>query len=99
VIAPVAANPIAKGLFTAAFLARLLYYKYVLGLPVHRIVKALAAEGLDVAEGTLAGSLRALAGLLRPLEEAIVARNAAAGHLHADETSWRGYARTEGKAC
>lgn len=97
VIAPVAPNPIRRGRFTAAFLARLLYQKYVLGLPVHRIAKALAAEGLDLAEGTLSGALKALAGLLKPLGEAIVARNAAAAHVHADETSWRVYEKTEGK--
>jgi transposase len=97
VIAPVAANPIRKGRFTHGFLARLLYQKYVLGLPVHRIVKALAAEGLDVAEGTLSGALKALAVLVKPLEEAIVVRNAAATHVHADETSWRVYEKTEGK--
>ena len=48
VTAPPAPNPIPKGRFTAGFLARLLYQKFVLGLPVHRIVKALAAEGLVV---------------------------------------------------
>jgi transposase len=97
VVAPVAPNPIRKGRFTAGFLARLLYQKYVLGLPVHRIARALAADGLDVAEGTLAGALKAVAGLLSPLQEAIVARNAAAGHVHADETSWRVFEKTEGK--
>lgn len=97
VIAPVPPNPIVKGRFTAAFLARLLYQKYVLGLPVHRIARALAADGLDVAEGTLAGALKAVAGLLIPLEEAITARNAAAVHVHADETSWRVFEKTEGK--
>ncbi|HSV65716.1 MAG TPA: transposase [Mycobacteriales bacterium] len=40
-----------KGRFTAAFLARLLYEKYVLGLPPHRVAKALAAEGLEVTGG------------------------------------------------
>jgi transposase len=97
VIAAPAPNPIPKGLFTAGFLARLLYQKYVLGLPVHRIVKALAADGLDVAEGTLSGALKALAVLVKPLEAAIAVRNAAAGHVHADETSWRVYEKIEGK--
>lgn len=96
-IAPPAANPISKGRFTAGFLARLLYQKYLLGQPVHRIVKALAADGLQVAEGTLAGALKALAGHLEPLSEAITARNGAAGHVHADETSWRVYEKIEGK--
>ena len=40
VTAPPAANPIPKGRFTSEFLARLLYEKYVLGLPVHRIVRS-----------------------------------------------------------
>jgi len=89
--------PVARGRFTAAFLARLLYQKYVLGLPVHRIVRALAADGLDVAEGTVTGALKAAADLLVPLEDAISARNAQAVHVHADETSWRVFERTEGK--
>jgi transposase len=97
VIAPVAANPIRKGRFTAAFLARLLYQKYVLGLPVHRITRALAAEGLDLAQGSVTGVLKAVADLLVPLEEAIVARNAQAVHVHADETSWRVFEQIEGK--
>jgi transposase len=97
VTAPPAPRPIAKGLFTAGFLARLLFSKYVLGQPVTRIVRHLAAEGLDVAEGTLAGNLKALADLLEPLETAIRARNAAAVHVHADETTWRVYEQTEGK--
>lgn len=97
VIARPAPNPVRKGRFTHTFLARLLYQKYVLGLPVHRIVKALAAEGLDVAEGTVSGALKAVADLLAPLEEAIRARNAQAVHVHADETSWRVFERVEGK--
>ena len=97
VTAPPAPNPVPKGRFTAGFLARLLYQKFVLGLPVHRIVKALAAEGLAVPEGTLAGALKALAGLLVPLETAIRARNATATHVHADETTWRVYEHLEGK--
>ena len=97
VIAPVPPKPVAKGRFTAGFLARLLYQKYVLGLPVHRIVRALAADGLEVAEGTVCGALKAVADLLVPLEEAILARNAQAVHVHADETSWRVFERVEGK--
>jgi hypothetical protein len=97
VTAPLAPNPVAKGLFTAGFLARLLYHKYVLGMPVHRIVRLLAAEGLPVSEGTLTGALHNTAALLEPLREAIVIRNAAAVHVHADETTWRVYERPDGK--
>ena len=97
VTAPPAPNPVAKGLFTAGFLARLLYHKYVLGMPVHRIVRLLAAEGLEVSEGTLTGAMQQMAALLEPLREAIVARNRGAVHVHADETTWRVYERPDGK--
>ena len=97
VTAPVPAKPIGKGRFTIGFLARLLYEKYVLGLPLHRIATALAAGGLDVAEGSLSGVLKEVHTLLAPLEQAIAARNAAAGHVHADETGWRVFERVEGK--
>jgi transposase len=92
-----APNPVPKGRFTAAFCARLLYLKFVLGLPVHRIARMLAAEGLAVPEGTLAGVLKALAGLLEPVETAIRSRNSAATHVHADETTWRVYQQVEDK--
>jgi transposase len=87
-VAPVPPKPIPKGLFTAGFLARLLTEKYVLGRPLERIVAALASEGFEVAPGTLVGALQALSALLAPLDAAIRARNAAAAHLHIDETSW-----------
>lgn len=69
----------------------------MLGLPLHRIAKALAAEGLDVAEGTLSGALKDVHALLAPLERAIADRNAAAGHVYADETGWRVFEQVEGK--
>jgi len=97
-VAPPAPKPIRKGLFTAGFLARLLVDKYVLGRPVCRIVAALGNDGLEVAEGTLVGALKALSALLAPLDAAIRARNAAAGHLHVDETSWSVFEEVPDKA-
>ena len=89
VCAPPPAKPVPKGLFTAGFLARLVYEKHVLGRPVHRIVQALAADGLDVAAGTLCGALKQVAPLIAPWAEAIAAHGRTAGHVHADETSWQ----------
>ena len=97
VIAPVPAGPIPKGLFTTEFLARLLMEKYVLGRPVHRLVKALACEGYAPSEGTLSGSLKRLFPLLEPLARVIAAHGAAAAHIHADETSWRVFEDLPGK--
>ena len=55
--APPAPKPIGKGRFTSTFLARLLVEKFVHGRPTHRIAAALAHDGLDLADGTLAGVL------------------------------------------
>lgn len=92
------ARPTPKGRFSGGFLARLLVEKYVLGRPLHRIVAALGYDGLDVAEGSLVGTLRTVSGLLEPLEAAIRERNAIAAHQHIDETSWRVFEPVEGKA-
>lgn len=92
-----APKPVPKGRFTASFLGRLLFEKYVLGRPLRRITAALAADGFEVAEGSLCGALAETAPLLAPLEEAVAARNAAAAHLHADETGWHVFEQVAGK--
>ncbi|MGH3180687.1 MAG: IS66 family transposase, partial [Streptosporangiaceae bacterium] len=89
VTAPGPAKLIGRGLFTTEFCVNLLIAKYQLGLPFNRVIAMLAFQGLEVAPGTLAGVARRLDDLLAPLAAAIAARNAAAGHAHADETSWR----------
>ncbi len=97
ICAPPAAKPVPKGMFTAGFLARLAYEKYVLGRPVHRIVMALAADGFDVASGTLAGALKQIAPLIAPWAAAIAAHGRQAAHVHADETSWQVFEDVDGK--
>jgi len=84
IASPPVPKPIAKGRFTAGFLARLLVEKFVLGWPVHRVAAALAMERLDVPASILAGILADCAPQQAPLAAAITARNAAAGRLHAD---------------
>lgn len=96
-VAPPVPKAIGKGRFTTGFLARLLVEKFVLGRPAHRIVAALAQDGFDLAEGTLAGVFAACSDLLAPLAQLISDRNAAAAHLHVDETSWQVFAAVEGK--
>jgi transposase len=97
ICAPPPRKAIAKGRLSTGFLARLLTHKFALGLPTHRIAALLAADGLEMAEGTLAGVYAALSDLLAPLAGAIEARNAASGHLHVDETRWSVFEAVEGK--
>ncbi|HUK68122.1 MAG TPA: IS66 family transposase, partial [Streptosporangiaceae bacterium] len=87
--APAPARLIGKGLFSVEFCVNLLIAKFALGLPFNRVIAMLSFQGLELAPGTLAGVAQRLDGLLAPLAAAIAARNTAAGHAHADETSWR----------
>jgi transposase len=89
VTAPGPPQLIGRGLFSTEFCVNLLIAKYALGLPFNRVIAMLSFQGLEVAPGTLAGVARRLGQLLAPLAAGIAARNAAAGHAHADETSWR----------
>jgi transposase len=96
VTAPGPPKLIGGGLFTTEFRVNLLVARYALGLPFNRVIAMLAFQGLQAAPGTLAGVARRLDGLLAPLAGAIAARNAAAGHAHADETSWRVFGQPAG---
>ena len=87
----------AQGPVHRRVLARLAYEKFVLGRPVHRIVQALAADGFDVAPGTLCGALKQVAPLIAPWAEAIAAHGRQAGHVHAGETSWHVFEDVHGK--
>ncbi len=58
---------------------------------------ALAADGFDVAAGTLCGALKQIAPLIAPWAEAIAAHGRTARHVHADETSWQVFEDIEGK--
>ena len=69
----------------------------MLGRPVHRIVAALAADGFEVAAGTLCGALKQVAPLIAPWAAAIAAHGRQAGHVHADETSWQVFEDVDGK--
>ena len=88
ITAPPPPKAIAEGRFSAGSVARLVVAKYVVGVPCQRLISLLAMEGARFSAGTLAGVLSSTAPLLAPLAEAIRQRNAAAGVLHADETSW-----------
>ncbi len=98
VTAPPPPKVIPKGRMSAGMLARLLVAKYVVGTPCSRLAMSLGLEGADLAPGTMAGVLLALAPLLAPLAAAIRARNAASELLHVDETSWPVFVEVVGKA-
>lgn len=97
IASPPPPKPIPKGRLSVGFLARLVFYKYGLGLPLARIVALLAAEGAQFSPGSLVGSLDRVGELFKPLAEVIREHNATSSHLHVDETSWKVFVLVPGK--
>jgi transposase len=96
VMAPGPPKAIGKGLFSNAFIAMLFTERYVAGRSMNSLVTGLGRQGADISPATLAGTCAQAGALLVPLSEAIVARSRASWHLHADETTWRVFAPSEG---
>ncbi|MGH3273404.1 MAG: IS66 family transposase [Streptosporangiaceae bacterium] len=88
VTAPGPPKATGKGLFSNAFIARLLAERYVSGRSQHSITAGLARDGAEISDATLCGTVQAAGALLAPLEDAITARSRDSWHLHADETTW-----------
>jgi hypothetical protein len=65
-VAPRVPKAISKGRFPAGFLARLLVEKFVLARPVHRIVAALAHDGLELGRGHPGRGVRSVCGPAGP---------------------------------
>ena len=97
VTAPAPARLIERGKFGLSVWTSVLLDKFVYGRPSHRLLQDLADHGLNMASGTLAGGLKALAPLFAPLEQAFVQELRDASHWHADETRWAVFIDVPGK--
>ena len=97
VTAPVPARLIERGKFGVSVWTSVLLDKFLYGRPSHRLLQDLGDHGLNMAPGTLAGGLKALAPLFAPLEQALVQKLRGASHWHADETRWAVFVQIQGK--
>jgi len=97
VTAPGPAKLIPKGKFSTGFWVHLLLDKFLFQLPLHRIRRMLALEGLSVSQGTLTGGLKRVHALLQPLYAGILERSRQAAHWHMDETRWMVFDEVAGK--
>ncbi|MBI5242345.1 MAG: IS66 family transposase [Elusimicrobia bacterium] len=97
ITAPPPAKLIPKGMFAIDFWVRFLIAKFLIQLPVHRVLIMLAMEGLEISPGTIAGGFRFLAPLLEPVYNGIVAHSHQARLRKMDETRWFVFILKEGK--
>ena len=97
VSAPAPCRLIERGKFGISVWAAVLLDKYLYGRPSHRLLQDLGHHGLDLAPGTLAGGLQALAPMFEPLQAAMLAKLRSEQHWHADETRWAVFVPMAGK--
>ena len=86
--APKPAKLIPKGLFAVNFWVQVLLKKFEFQQPLHRTVRELRAQGLEVSPGTLTGGLRKLKDLVVPLAGQFVLHSRQGSHWQMDETRW-----------
>jgi transposase len=75
----------------------LLLNKYEYQQPLHRVLNQLSTQGLSLAMGTLTDGMQKLLPYFTPIYDAIVTRNIAPNHWHADETGWKVFEMLEDK--
>ena len=97
VTAPSPARLIARGKFGISVWTSVLLDKFAYGRPSQRLLQDLADHGLNMAPGTLAGGLQAIAPLLKPLDDALLSKLRTEPYWHADETRWAVFIDVFGK--
>ncbi len=97
VAAPKPKQPIEKGLPGPALLAYLITSKFGEHLPLYRLEKIFAREGVPISRTTLCGWLAAVGELVRPLVDLMARRILLSQVVHSDDTTVPVQAPGEGK--
>jgi transposase len=84
--APAPSLPIRRGRAGAGLLAHVLVAKYCDHLPLHRQAEIYAREDIDLSRSTLADMVGQVAGLVRPLIDALSRYVMAGERVHGDDT-------------
>jgi transposase len=84
--APSPSLPIRRGRAGAGLLAHVLVAKFCDHLPLHRQAEIYAREDIDLSRSTLADMVGQVAGLVRPLIDALVRYVMAGERVHGDDT-------------
>ncbi len=94
-VAPPPARLFARTPFGISVWARILYERFACFRPLRQVAAWMTDQGLAIAPGTMADSVRRFQPLFAPLAEAILARQNEMAVRHGDETGWRIQALSE----
>lgn len=95
--APPAPKLIPKGNYGISIWVHVLLDKYASYRPTERLLGQLEQYDLDLPAGTVNDGLQRIEPMLRPLYEALLARNRLGGFHQADETRWLVFVLLDGK--
>ena len=95
--APPPPKLIPKGRLGLSVWVEILLDKFFSHRPTERLLAQWRLLGLDLAPGTVTDGLQYLEPLFTPVYQALLARNAQAGYVQADETRWLVFIVQEGK--
>jgi transposase len=95
--APPAPKLIPKGLLGTSVWVDILLDKFASHRPTERLLHQWRLLGVPLAAGTVAGGLKRLVPLFRPVYDALLARNSLSAFGQADETRWMVFIDLEGK--
>lgn len=95
--APPAPKLIPKGNYGISIWVHVLLDKYASYRPTERLLGQLAQYDLDLPAGTVNDGLQRIEPMLRPIYEALLARNRLGGFHQADETRWLVFVVLDGK--
>ena len=94
-IAPAPVRLFARTPYGISVWARILYERFACFRPLRQVAAWMTDQGLAIAPGTLASSVRRFQPLFAPLAEAILAHQNGMAVRHGDETGWRIQALSE----
>ena len=94
-IAPPPARLFPRTPYGISVWARILYERFACFRPLRQVAAWMADQGLPIAPGTMASSVRLFLPLFAPLAEAILAHQNEMAVRHGDETGWRIQALSE----
>ena len=94
-IAPPPARLFARTPYGISVWARILYERFACFRPLRQVAAWMTDQGLAIAPGTMASSVRRFLPLFAPLAEAILAHQNKMAVRHGDETGWRIQALSE----
>jgi len=96
-VAPPPPKLIPKGNYGISIWVHVLLDKYASYRPTERLLGQLTQYGLELSPGTVNEGLRRIEPLLRPVYDALCARNRQGEFHQGDETRWLVFARVDGK--